>query len=141
MATFFDQGTNTYTDVDVTGLRFITGVEAQELANAYGKEQLREGFTWYGFEYKVQFNDLTYLNGKKVNPALNAKFYKFNGCDFITFEEHNYLINVFTASSNQQITNGESTVVKVVYQLPESEGDYSICLGYLGNSLGCFTKN
>lgn len=141
VASFFDQGTNTYTDVDVTGLRFITGVEAQELANAYGKEQLREGFTWYGFEYKVQFNDLTYLNGKKVNPALNAKFYKFNGCDFITFEEHNYLINVFTASSNQQITNGESTVVKVVYQLPESEGDYSICLGYLGNSLGCFTKN
>ncbi len=141
VASFFDQNTKTYTDVDVTGLRFITGVEAQELANAYSKEQLKEGFTWFGFEYKVQLNDLTYLNGKKVNPSLNAKFYKYNGCDFVIFNEHNYLINVTTASPEQQITNGQSAVVKVVYQLPASESEYSICLGHLGNSIGCFTKN
>lgn len=141
IASFFDQGMKNYTDVDVTGLRFFTGVEAQELANTYSKEQLREGFTWYGFEYKVQLNDLTYLNGKKVNPALNAKFYKYNGCDFIIYNEHNYLINVVTASETNQITNGESATVKVIYQVPATEGEYSICLGYLGNSLGCFTKN
>ena len=141
VASFFDQGTKNYTDVDVTGLRFFTGVEAQELANTYGKEQLREGFAWYGFEYKVQLNDLTYLNGKKVNPALNAKFYKYNGCDFIVYNEHNYLINVVTASEASQITNGESSVVKVIYQLPATESEYSICLGYLGESIGCFTKN
>ena len=141
VASFFDQGTKNYTDVDVTGLRFFAGVEAQELANTYAKEQLREGFMWFGFEYKVQLNDLTYLNGKKVNPALNAKFYKFNGCDFIVYNEHNYLINVVTASENSQITNGESAVVKVIYQLPTTENEYSICLGYLGNSIGCFTKN
>lgn len=141
VASFFDQSTKAYTDVDVTGLRFFTGVEATELANVYSKEQLREGFTWFGFEYKVQLNDLTYLNGKKVNPALNAKFYKYNGCDFIIYNEHNYLINIVTATNEQQITNGESAVVKVVYQLPASESEYSICLGYLGNSIGCFTKN
>ncbi|MDE5630114.1 MAG: hypothetical protein K2I70_00790, partial [Bacilli bacterium] len=141
VASFFDQSTKGYTDVDVTGLRFFTGVEAQELANSYGNEQLKEGFTWFGFEYKVQLNDLDYLNGRKVNPALNAKFYKYNGCDFIVFNEHNYLINVITATNEQQITNGQSAVVKVIYQLPASEGEYSICLGYLGNSIGCFTKN
>ncbi|MDE6142259.1 MAG: hypothetical protein K2G03_06610, partial [Bacilli bacterium] len=136
VASFFDQSTKGYTDVDVTGLRFFTGVEAQELANSYGNEQLKEGFTWFGFEYKVQLNDLDYLNGRKVNPALNAKFYKYNGCDFIVFNEHNYLINVITATNEQQITNGQSAVVKVIYQLPASEGEYSICLGYLGNSIG-----
>lgn len=141
VASFFDQNTKAYTDVDVTGVRFFTGVEAQELANAYGKEQLREGFTWFGFEYRVQLNDLNYLNGRKVSPALNAKFYKYNGCDFIIFNEHNYLINVTTVSESAQITNGESAVVKVIYQIPASEGEYSICLGYLGNSIGCFTQN
>lgn len=141
VASYFDQTTKQYTDVDVTGLRFFSGVEASELAANYAKEELKEGFTWYGFEYKVQLNDLTYLNGTKINPILNAKFYKYNGCDFITYNEHNYLITVTSATSNLSITNGESAQVKVIYQLPESESDYSICLGYLDNAIGCFTKN
>ncbi len=141
VASYFDQSTKQYTDVDVTGVRFFTGVEAQELASYYAKEELHEGFTWNGFEYKVQLNDLTYLNGKKVNPLLNAKFYKYNGCDFITYNEHNYLITVTSASPNLSITNGESAVVKVIYQVPVGEKDYSICLGYLDNTIGCFTTN
>lgn len=141
VASYFDQTTKQYTDVDVTGIRFFTGVEAQELATHYSKEQLHEGFTWFGFEYKVQLNDLNYLNGKKINPALNAKFYKYNGCDFITYNEHNYLITVTTATQGLSIKNGESAVIKVIYQIPADEKDYSICLGYLDNSIGCFTKN
>lgn len=141
VASYFDQATKQYTDVDVTGIRFFSGVEAQELATHYAKEQLHEGFTWFGFEYKVQLNDLTYLKGNKINPALNAKFYKYNGCDFITYNEHNYLITVTTAAQGLSITNGESAVIKVIYQVPADENDYSICLGYLDNSIGCFTKN
>lgn len=141
LASYYDRVTKQYTDVDVTGIRFITGDEALALANSYSKEQLYEGFMWFGFEYRVQLNDLTYLNGRKINPTLNAKFYKWTGCDFINYNEHNYVINISTSSPDVAITNGESATLRVIYQVPEEEGEYSICLGYLDNTFGCFAKN
>ena len=54
IATFYDEKNNKYTDVDITGIRYLSDEEVKE----YADSTLKEGFSWYGFEYKIKFNDL-----------------------------------------------------------------------------------
>ncbi len=140
LASIFDTLNQQYVDVDVKGIRFIEGTEAEELAKNYAKEPLIEGFTWYAFEYQVKFNDLKTLTGTGISPVLNSKVYLWSGCDFVTYNEKNYSLNSYTAYSGGPIANTQSATIKVVYQMPASEEEYSICFGYLEKTMGCFAK-
>lgn len=142
LATIYDSVGNNYYEVDVTGIRFIDNLEASQLATTYVNKPLLNGFSWYGFEYKVQFNDLEALNGRKINPVLDAKVYTTSlGNDFVTYEGHNYMLEVTTLSNNVMITNNESTIIRVIYQLLGNKNEYSICLGYRDKTMGCFAES
>lgn len=141
LASIYDNTTNKYTDVDVTGIRFIKGTEALELANLYSKEILNSGFEWNAFEYKVNFNDLSYLNENKISPVLNAEIYKWNGSNFITYNGVNYFLNITTIYLGDYIKNNEEATIKILYQLPINEQEYSICFGEIDKTFGCFANS
>ena len=141
LASIYDDTTKKYTDVDVTGIRFIKGTEALELANLYSKEILNSGFEWNAFEYKVNFNDLSYLNENKISPVLNAEIYKWNGSNFITYNGVNYFLNITTIYLGDYIKNNEEATIKILYQLPINEQEYSICFGEIDKTFGCFANS
>lgn len=140
IASVYDETTNTYTNVDVLGIRFIEGDEAYNLGMAYAIEPLTPGFEWIGFEYQVTFNDLEYLSDRALSPVLNAKIYKWNGCDFINYNGQNYILNVVSIYEGNDIKNSESATVKVLYQLPIGQTEYSVCFGDYNKTMGCFSK-
>ena len=140
-ASLYDKGKKISTDVDVTGVRFIKGVEASELAKVYANEELYEGFEWIGFEYKVTLNDLKYLKNKTISPVLESKIYKWDGCDFINLNGKNYFLNVVSIYKGNEIKNTESANITVLYQLPVGQENYSICFGSLDQTLGCFAES
>ena len=141
LASIYDSDKKVYTNVDVMGIRFIKGVEASELAKVYATETLNEGFEWLGFEYKVTLNDLKYLNDNTINPVLESKIYKWDGCDFINFNGKNYFLNIVSIYKGNEIKNKESATIKVLYQLPVGQKNYSICFGNIDETLGCFSEN
>lgn len=141
LASIYDKDKKISTNVDVTGIRFIKGVEAEELAKAYATENLNEGFEWLGFEYKVTLNDLKYLKDKTINPVLKSKIYKWDGCDFINFNGKNYFLNMVSIYKGNEIKNKESATIKVIYQLPVGQESYSVCFGDIEETLGCFSEN
>lgn len=140
LASFYDKDKKINTNVDVTGIRFIKGGEISELAKVYATEELNEGFEWIGFEYQVKLNDLKYLKDKTVNPILESKIYKWDGCDFINYNGKNYFLNVVSIYEGNEIKNTESAKIKVLYQLPIGQDSYSICFGNIDETLGCFTE-
>ena len=134
LATFFDEKNNKYTDVDITGIRYLTNEEVNEYVN----EDLKDGFTWFGFEYKIKFNDLTYLNDP-INPIIRTAIYNDIGYNLLTYNGHNYIPEVKTIYDNHLIKNGESTNIKIIYQYPETK-EHEICFGYDDKKLSCFSK-
>lgn len=140
VANIYDEYAKVDSIVDVTGLRFIEGDEAIELATLYSSDNLNEGFEWLGFEYKVTFNDLSYLGDRTISPVLDAKIYKWNGCDFINYNGKNYILNVISIYDGGNIKNNENATVKVLYQLPVGQSEYSICFGDYNKTMGCFSK-
>lgn len=140
LASVYDSLNQLYVDVDVTGLRFIEGVEAEELAKNYSTDTLNNGFAWYGLEYRVNFNDLKQLEGRGINPVLNSKLYLWNGSDYIVYNEKKNELKTYDVYSGSTITNNQSAIIKVIYQIPIEEKEYSVCFGYLEKTLGCFSR-
>lgn len=140
LASIYDKEKEIYTDVDVKGIRFIEGLDATLLASTYAKEPLNVEFEWIGFEYTVTLNDLEYLGDRTINPVLNPKIYKWNGCDFINYNDHNYILNVVSIYDGGNIKNKESATIKVLYQLPIGQREYSVCFGDKKHTMGCFSK-
>ena len=140
LASIYDIDTDKYTDVDVTGIRFISGDEAISMASTHAIEALNPEFEWLGFEYKVTLNDLDYLGDKVINPVLIPKIYKWNGCDFVNHNDKNYILNIVSIYSGGHIQNKQSATVKVLYQMPVGMSDYSLCFGKYEQTLGCFSR-
>lgn len=134
IATFYDENNNKYTDVDITGISYLTDEEVKEHADS----TLKEGFSWYGFEYKIKFNDLNYLN-ESINPVIKTAIYNEIGYNLLTFNGHNYVPEVKTIYDNHLIKNGESASIKIIYQYPTTK-DHEICFGYDDKKLSCFSK-
>lgn len=134
IATFYDEKNNKYTDVDITGIRYLSDEEVKE----YADSTLKEGFSWYGFEYKIKFNDLNYLN-ESINPVIKTAIYNEIGYNLLTFNGHNYVPEVKVIYDNHLIKNGESTSIKIIYQYPTTK-DHEICFGYDDKKLSCFSK-
>lgn len=141
LASFYDKENKRFTEVDILGSRFITGTEINELASIYAKEPLNEGFEWVGFEYKISFNDLEYLKDKAINPIIESKVYRWNGCDFFNFNSKNYMINITSIYEGENIKNKESATIKVLFQVPAGEKQYSICFGNIDKTIGCFAND
>lgn len=135
IATFNDDKNNLDNDVDITGIRFIEGDEA----NMYANEDLKEGFKWEGFEYTVTFNELDYLN-EVIDPKMNVEIYNDTGSNYITYNGHNNIIKVNVINDYKFIKNNESANVKVFYQIPDIK-EYNICFGYRDKKLSCFIKS
>ena len=129
-----------YIDVDVYGIRFITGVEAAQLGEAYNRKE-NSSFIYEGFEYRVKLNDLNNLDATGISPVLDSKVYRVLGTDFYNYNGETYFIKVQSIYDGGNIHNGEEATVKVIYSVPDFANDYSICFGNLKNTLGCFTKN
>ena len=134
IATFYDEKNNKYTDVDITGISYLSDEEAKE----YADSTLKEGFSWYGFEYKIKFNDLNYLN-ESINPVIKTAIYNEIGYNLLTFNGHNYVPEVKVIYDNHLIKNGESASIKIIYQYPTTK-DHEICFGYDDKKLSCFSK-
>ncbi|MBD9114238.1 hypothetical protein EGP95_00465 [bacterium] len=134
IATFYDEKNNKYTDVDITGIRYLSDEEVKE----YADSTLKEGFSWYGFEYKIKFNDLNYLN-ESINPVIKTAIYNEIGYNLLTFNGHNYVPEVKVIYDNHLIKNGESASIKIIYQYPTTK-DHEICFGYDDKKLSCFSK-
>ena len=134
IATFYDENNNKYTDVDITGISYLTDEEVKEHADS----TLKEGFSWYGFEYKIKFNDLNYLN-ESINPVIKTAIYNEIGYNLLTFNGHNYIPEVKVIYDNHLIKNGESASIKIIYQYPTTK-DHEICFGYDDKKLSCFSK-
>ena len=134
IATFYDEKNNKYTDVDITGIRYLSDEEVKE----YADSTLTEGFSWYGFEYKIKFNDLNYLN-ESINPVIKTAIYNEIGYNLLTFNGHNYVPEVKVIYDNHLIKNGESASIKIIYQYPTTK-DHEICFGYDDKKLSCFSK-
>ena len=134
LATFYDKENDTYTDVDIKGIRFLSEEEAASLSD----EKLNDGFVYQGFEYEISFNDLEYLKSP-IEPIMNVGVYNDLGYNLLTFNGHNYVIKVKTIYDGQKIGNNESKTLKVVYQYPKDLA-YSLCFGYDEKKLSCFVK-
>lgn len=139
IASLFSTTNNKYYDVDVTGIRFITGVEATQLGEAFNKKPL-DSFVYEGFVYKVKLNDLQELGNQGVNPVLESKVYRLLGSDFFNVNGESYTIKVQSIYDGGNITNGGESQVTVIYSVPDFADNYSICFGNREHSLGCFTK-
>lgn len=140
LATLYDKKNDKYTDVDVSGVRYIVNEELNDLIINYASmEPLIEGFYWYGFEYNVKLNDLTYLKDNSISPLLDATIYQLNGNDFFLVGEHYYKIKVTSIYTGVDIKNGETASVKIIFQVP-FEQDFSICLGLRNKTMGCFKR-
>lgn len=140
LANVHDKETGIDTQVDVKGIRFIEGSELLELATLYSTENLNVEFEWVGFEYEVSFNDLEYLGDRTISPVLNAKVYKWNGCDFVNYNGKNYILNVKSIYDGPNIKNNQSATIKVLFQMPMGYSEYSICFGDYNKTMGCFSK-
>lgn len=140
LASIYNEKTKTYTDVDVLGVKFSSKEEALGIASMNALETLKEGFEWNSFTYEVHLNDLKKLDSKGISPVLNAKFFKWNGCEFVTYNEINYFINIQSIYNGKNIFNEEKATIQLLYQLPIDESEYSICLGYYDETMGCFSK-
>ena len=134
LATFFDKENDTYTDVDIKGIRFLSEEEAASLSD----EKLNDGFVYQGFEYEISFNDLEYLKSP-IEPIMNVGVYNDLGYNLLTFNGHNYVIKVKTIYDGQKIRNNESKTLKIVYQYPK-DLSYTLCFGYEEKKLSCFVK-
>lgn len=134
LATFYDKENDTYTDVDIKGIRFLSEEEAGSLSD----EKLNDGFVYQGFEYEISFNDLEYLKSP-IEPIMNVGVYNDLGYNLLTFNGHNYVIKVKTIYDGQKIRNNESKTLKIVYQYPK-DLSYTLCFGYEEKKLSCFVK-
>ena len=134
LATFYDKENDTYTDVDIKGIRFLSEEEAASLSD----EKLNDGFVYQGFEYEISFNDLEYLKSP-IEPIMNVGVYNDLGYNLLTFNGHNYVIKVKTIYDGQKIRNNESKTLKIVYQYPK-DLSYTLCFGYEEKKLSCFVK-
>ncbi len=134
IATFYDEKNNKYTDVDITGIRYLSDEEIKENIDT----DLKEGFSWYGFEYKIKFNDLNYLD-EPINPVIRTAIYNDIGYNLLTYNGHNYIPEVKMIYDNHLIKNGESANIKIIYQYPATK-DHEICFGYDDKKLSCFSK-
>ena len=111
---------------------------SDEEVKEYADSTLKEGFSWYGFEYKIKFNDLNYLN-ESINPVIKTAIYNEIGYNLLTFNGHNYVPEVKVIYDNHLIKNGESASIKIIYQYPTTK-DHEICFGYDDKKLSCFSK-
>lgn len=134
LATFYDKENDTYTDVDIKGIRFLSEEEAGSLSD----EKLNDGFVYQGFEYEISFNDLEYLKSP-IEPIMNVGVYNDLGYNLLTFNGHNYVIKVKTIYDGQKIGNNESKTLKIVYQYPK-DLSYTLCFGFEEKKLSCFVK-
>lgn len=134
IATFYDETNDKYTDVDITGIRYLSNDEIKE----YIDVPLKDGFSWYGFEYKIKFNDLNYLT-EAINPVIRTAIYNDIGYNLLTYNGHNYIPEVKTIYDNHLIKNDESANIKIIYQYPSTK-DHEICFGYDDKKLSCFSK-
>ena len=134
LATFYDKENDTYTDVDIKGIRFLSEEEAASLSD----ETLNDGFVYQGFEYEISFNDLEYLKSP-IEPIMKVGVYNDLGYNLLTFNGHNYVIKVKTIYDGQKIGNNESKTLKIVYQYPKNLS-YTLCFGYEEKKLSCFVK-
>lgn len=134
ISTFYDETNDKYTDVDITGIRYLSNEEIKE----YIDVPLKDGFSWYGFEYKIKFNDLNYLT-EAINPVIRTAIYNDIGYNLLTYNGHNYIPEVKTIYDNHLIKNDESTNIKIIYQYPSTK-DHEICFGYDDKKLSCFSK-
>lgn len=141
LASVYDAGAQKYTTVDVLGERFILGDEAAALALANTQEALVPGFEWIGFQYTVKFNDLDYLGTSAISPILKPTFYKWNGRNFIRYNDEFYFPEIKSVYTGGNITNNRSASIKVFFQVPIGEQEYSVCFGDLDYTLGCFARN
>lgn len=134
ISTFYDKVNDKYTDVDITGIRYLDESEI----NSYVTDSLTDGFSWYGFEYKIKFNDLTYLK-EAINPVIETAIYNELGYNLLTFNGHNYVPKVKTIYDNHLIKNNESATIKIIYEYPQTK-EHEICFGYADKKLSCFSK-
>lgn len=138
LASIYDEKYKKYTDVDVTALRYLSSEEATILADENSNRELIEGFRWHGFEYRVQLNDLDYLQNDGISPLLNSKIYNLDGSDFVNVNGVNYRLVTTPIIDGDKIHNNESAVVKLIYQIPIDKSDFVICFGYYKETMGCF---
>ncbi len=142
IASIYDDKNDLYTSVDVTVNRYISGVEASQLHDAYYEnETLNSGFSWYALEYNVKFNDLSYLGNEKLSPIMHSMYYTTSGRDFVNYNGSVYNVNILPIYKGEDITNGESATIIELYQVPTNESDYTICFGYIEKTMGCFMPN
>lgn len=138
IASLYSSINNKYYDVDVYGIRFITGIEATQLGESFNKKP-SDSFIYEGFEYRVKLNDMDDLS-IPINPVLEAKIYRLIGTDRFNVDNETYVIKVQSIYDGGDIMNGNEAIIKVIYSIPTYADNYSICLGNKDNNIGCFTK-
>lgn len=129
---------NKYYDVDVYGIRFITGIEATQLGESFNQKP-SDSFIYEGFEYRVKFNDLNDIT-TPISPVLDAKIYRLMGTDQFNVDGEPYVVKVQSIYDGGNIMNGNEAVIKVIYSVPTYADNYSVCLGIREHNMGCFTK-
>lgn len=140
IASYYDEVNKKKTNVDITANRYIVGSELDELVLNYGQNHdLYNGFTWYGIEYTIKFNNLDYLKDP-IKPlistyVLNDELNRF----VIIGGEKMVKPDVVTISDNTLINNGESSTIRVIYQSPPDQKTI-ICFGEYKSSMGCFNR-
>ncbi len=131
-----DEVNDKIVDADVEIIRHLSTDEIDIFLAAYDYI-LIPGFKLDGVEYRVTLNDFDYLNGASISPVMKTylfdTYYKNN---FFLVNDNYYTINPISGSS-PEIKNGESAVLRVVYQVPIDQ-NYYICFGENFSSLGCF---
>lgn len=126
-------------DADVEIIRHLSADEIDVFLAAYDYI-LIPGFKLDGVEYRVTLNDFDYLNGASISPVMKTylfdTYYKNN---FFLVNENYYTITPISGNG-PEIKNGESAVLRVVYQVPIDQ-NYYICFGENFSSLGCFINS
>ena len=137
IATLVDSENKVNTDVDVSIVSVLDAAEVNAIALANNYTPY-EGFRLTGVTYQVTFNDLTYLQERKITPVLSVslhdELYKNN---FFLVNENYYTIKAVTDNSVMSIGNGESAQVKIIYQVPIDQ-NYYLCFGERSQTFGCF---
>ena len=138
-ATFNDDVHNQSVDVDVELSRVLAENEILDIVSL-NNQALNEGFKWVGVEYRITLNDLDYLGNDVVLPILNVSLHDvFYKNSFFLVNENYYTIHAITDNNITPIRNGESTSIRIVYQVPINQ-NYYLCFGDISKSLGCFNS-
>ena len=146
IATFYDSERNTYTDVDVVGLMFMSQGDVEKYGLVPKDQTLNDGFAWRGIKYRITLNDLYYLDGQGVNPLdLETTVLDENGLPMVEVKNHYYGLTYTKIDPNgsgttRLVKNGDSVDLYLVYQKPiSSNNKLKVCFGNSARTMSCFS--